>query len=54
MGKISRALQTNKKYSFNSNRLCVYTKKKYCWFNLENEVTWLPYNFTFIEMEKLS
>jgi len=26
-GKISRALQTNKKYSFNSNRLCIYTKK---------------------------
>jgi len=31
-----------------------HCKKKYCWFNLKNEVTWLPYNFKFIELEKLS
>jgi len=28
--------------------------KKYCWFNLKNEVTWLPLIFKLIEMEKLS
>jgi len=22
--------------------LNLYTVKKYCWFNLKNEVTWLP------------
>jgi len=28
------------------------TTKIYCWFNLKNEVSWLPYKF--IEIEKLS
>jgi len=31
-----------------------HTVKKYCWFNLKNEVTWLPSNVKFIEMKKLS
>jgi len=32
----------------------ICTCKKYCWFNLKNEVTWWPQNFKFIEMNKLS
>jgi len=34
---------------------CIYiyiTVKKYCWFNLKNEVTWMPQNVKFIEMKK--
>jgi len=37
-----------------SKQFQIHCKKKYCWFNLKNEVTWLPENFKFIELEKVS